>query len=272
VTQRLTVGRTPRKNGDYSIGVLTKALDVLDLLEVEQPITLSEIGRRSGVSKPTAFRILANLEARGYVEREEASGQYRLGIRLVQLGALTTRSLDLRTFARPALERLHRTYDETVNLAVVSERGVVYIDILESAHGLRMAATVGALDDFHSTALGKAALAFSPPETLQSLLSGRRLPRKTPNTIVRQEALARELDETRRRGYAIDEEENELGARCVGAPVFDQAGRVVAAVSVSGPASRLTLQRVPAVAADLLAASREISVRLGYRPAKQAGR
>lgn len=255
----------PARSADrYPIAVLTRALDLLDALEEGAALSLTEASARTGINKSTAFRILANLEARGYVARD-ATGRYGLGLRLAHLGTRMAEGLDLRTQARPLLYALRAESAETVNLAVPGEEGIIYIDIVESERGLRMAAAVGAQDDFHSTALGKAMLAYLPPERLDTLLARGRLERKTANTITRAGLLRAEFRRIRARGYAIDDEENEAGARCVGAPIFDHVGRIAGAVSVSGPASRLPPERLPKLAEALRAVSREISARLGHR-------
>ncbi len=250
---------------DYTIAVLTKTLDLLDVLDAHRALSLSELSGRAGVNKITAFRILANLRQRGYVERDAATGHYRLGVRLMQLGTRMSEGLDLRRVARPILESLRVEFDETVNLAVPKEQGIVYIDILQSARGLRMSASVGARDDLHTTSLGKAMLAFWPEPELEAFLGRGRLRQKTANTIVGPTALKRELARTRERGYAVDDEENELGARCVGAPVFDHRAAVAGAISISGPASRLTFDRLAVVAVSLVAASQQVSERMGYQ-------
>src|SRR5262245_27744505 len=116
---------------NYTIGVLTKTLDLLDVLDAHRTLSLTELSGRAGVNKITAYRILANLEQRGYVERDAVTGEYRLGVRLMQLGAHMSEGLDLRRVARPILETLRVEFDETVNLAVPKDNGIVYIDILE---------------------------------------------------------------------------------------------------------------------------------------------
>lgn len=252
---------------DYAIAVLAKALNLLDLLEEHQPQSLTELSRRSGIHKATAYRILANLENRGYVERDDSVGPYRLGFHLMRLGMRVTAGLDLPAVARPILERLQSEFNETVNLAVPGERGVVYIEILESAQGLRMAATVGAQDPFHSTALGKAMLAFWPASRLDEFLESTPLTARTTSTIVQAGTLKSELRRIRLRGYAVDNEENEPGARCVAAPIFDRTGSVIAAVSISGPASRLKPTHITGMTGSVMSACRQISIRLGYVPA-----
>ena len=259
-------GRTSEKSaaGRYRIGVLAKALDLIDLLDTHEALTLTELSAHSGINKVTTLRILVNLEERGYVERDEASGRYRLGFRLLQLGMRASERLDLRTTARPVLKSLHAETGETVNLAIPGQDGLIYIDIIESTHGLRMAATIGARDDYNSTALGKAMLAHLPAAQRDELLAGQTLPRKTSRTIVEPQALLEELERVRRTGYAVDDEENEPGARCLAAPVFDYQGRLVAAISLSGPSSRVTPERESELAARVRDAAARISAALGY--------
>lgn len=256
---------TESKNGRYSIAVLGKALDLLDALDGDEALTLTELSARAGIPKPTALRVLSNLEERGYVERD-AHGQYRLGMRLLQLGSRKSAGLDLRTIARPVMKELHAEFDETVNLAVPAEEGIIYIDILQSPRGLRMAATVGMRDHYHSSALGKAMMASWPEVKMKSFLGGA-LGRKTERTVATIDELLRELSEVRLKGYAIDDEENEVGARCIGAPIFDHRGSCVGAISVSGSASRLTDDRIEVLAERVRAAAAAISGTMGYRPA-----
>jgi DNA-binding IclR family transcriptional regulator len=255
-----------RPAGRYRIGVLAKALDLVDLLDEHEALTLTELSSRSGINKVTTLRILANLEERGYVERDDATGQYRLGFRLLQLGMRKSEGLDLRMVARPVLKSLHAETGETVNLAIPNRDGLVYIDIIESTHGLRMAATIGARDDYHSTALGKAMLAYHPASFQEEFLARQALPRKTSHTIVEPDALQDELKRVQDVGFAVDNEENEPGARCIAAPVFDYHGRVVAALSISGPVSRVSQERERDLAARVTAAARQVSLALGFRP------
>jgi IclR family acetate operon transcriptional repressor len=255
------------KAGDrYSIAVLGKALDLLEALEAEGEPTLTELSARTGIPKPTALRVLANLEARDYVYRD-VHGRYRLGLRLLQLGTHVTDRIDLRTLALPVMERLRDACNETVNLALPAETGIVYIEIMQSAHGLRTAASVGMLDPYHSSALGKAILAQAPDERIDDILGNEPLPRRTSRTLVTRADLEHELAHIRRQGYAIDEEENEIGARCIGAPIFDHRGVCVGAISVSGPATRLTSERAGPISTRVIEAAAAISKRLGYRPA-----
>lgn len=254
---------SPELADRYRIGVLNKTFDLLDVLERDGPLTLTELSAHAATNKVTVLRILANLEARGYVERDDA-GRYSLGLRLLQLGLRKSAATDIRAVAHPVLRELRERFDETVNLGIPDGAGILYIDILESSLGLRMAATVGARDDLHSTAIGKA-IASSWNGRQQETLMALPLTAKTTRTIRSMAALDAELALVRERGFSMDDEENETGARCIGAPVFDHAGECVAAISVSGPTIRMSDDRILQIAPEVQRAAALISERLGYR-------
>jgi len=249
--------------GKYRIGVLNKMFDLLDVLEREGPLTLTELSQRAATNKVTVLRILANLEARDYVERDEL-GRYSLGMRLLQLGLRKSAATDLRAVAHPVLRELRDQFDETVNLGVLIGAGILYLDILESTLSLRMAASAGARDDIHSTAIGKAIASRWNGREQEQLASLSMAP-KTARTITGIEQLRQELARVRDRGFSIDDEENETGARCIGAPIFDHTGECVGAISVSGPTIRMTDDRIVQIAQAVQTAANVISERLGYR-------
>lgn len=249
--------------GKYRIGVLAKTFDLLDVLERDGPLTLTELSHRAATNKVTVLRILANLEARDYVDRDDL-GRYSLGIRLLQLGLRKSAATDLRAVARPVLRDLRDQFDETVNLGVPSGSGILYLDILESSLSLRMAASAGARDDIHSTAIGKAIASRWNGHQQEQLASLPMAP-KTTRTITSFTQLEQELARVRDRGYSIDDEENETGARCIGAPIFDHSGACVGAISVSGPAIRMTDDRIVQIAQAVQGAANAISERLGCR-------
>ena len=268
---------TERDAPDYSIAVLDRSLDLLEALAdapAGAPLGVSELARRAGVTKSAAFRILANLERRGYVAKDAVSARYTLGTHLVYLGERSLGAIDLRAAARPALEALQRRFGETVNLGVRDGAEVIYVDMIESFHGLRMSARVGGRDYLHSTALGKAILAFLPSAERDRLLHlPGELPARTERTITDPVKLRAELERVRERGIAEDHDENEVGARCLGAPIFDHRGVVAGAISVSAPDSRLDDARAAEVAAAVRAESAAITRRLGGRmepPSKAA--
>jgi IclR family acetate operon transcriptional repressor len=250
---------------DYSIAVLDRAMDILEALaEARQPLGVTELARRVGATKSATYRILSNLERRNYVSKDLSTTWYTLGTRLAYLGQRSLGAFDLRQIARPVLQDLYQRFYETVNLGVLEGNEVVYIDMVESHHGLRMAAHLGSRDTAHSTALGKAMLAFLPPDAIAHELH-RDLGAKTERTIVAPAALKAELDRVRIKGYAEDLGENELGARCIGAPIFDHGREVVAAISVSSPESRLDDDRAAEVASAVRESASEITRRIGGR-------
>jgi DNA-binding IclR family transcriptional regulator len=250
---------------NYSIAVLERSIDLLEVMaDAGEPKGVSELARAIGSTKSATFRILATLEDRGYVSRVEEIGKYQLGLNLVHIGQSALERIDLRTVARPVLEDLHERFNETVNLGVLAGGRIVYVDMVESDHGLRMSARIGAHDNVHSTAIGKAILANLLPDQQEELLHGP-LPARTEKTLTDVDALRQEIERIKVSGFSRDRGENENGACCFGAPIFDAQGRVVAAISVSGPDTRLAGEVAEDVAVAVRAAAQEITNRLGGR-------
>jgi len=172
--------------------------------------------------------------------------------------------LDLIKAARPFMKDLQQSFDETVNLGILADGQVLYVEILESAQGLRMSSQVGARDALHSTALGKAILSAMPASEARELLISYRRLAATPRTIVGLEALLDELAVVAERGYSIDDEENEVGARCIGVPIHDLSGRAIGALSVSGPTTRLPPDVVATIGERLGEAAAAIEEQMGF--------
>lgn len=216
---------------------LERALDVIEALaRAERALGVGELAEDTGLPQGTVHRLLQTLHARGYVRRADAR-KYSLGTGAFRLGDAAQRAL-VRT-ARPYLADLVRLSGETANLAILEGDDVVYVDQVASPHTLRMFAEVGRHVPPHSTAVGKVLLAALPRDRAVALLRRTRLPARTPATITDPEAFLAELDRVRSQGWATDEEEQESGVRCIAVPV-GRDGRVVAALSVSGPADRFT--------------------------------
>ncbi|MDR7586293.1 MAG: IclR family transcriptional regulator [Armatimonadota bacterium] len=248
----------------YTVQVVDRGLDLLELLrDAPTPLSLGEIARRLGVAKTTGFRLLRTLERRGYVERLPGDHRYRLGPEWVAYVGRLPGPPSLAEAALPYLRRLRDRFAETVNLGVLRQGEVLYVEILESPHPFRMAAAVGARSPVHSTALGKAIAAHLPDEEVEAIVRQRGLPALTSRTITSLAAFRRELEKTRLRGFAEDNGETEPEASCVAAPVFGFGGQVVAAVSISGPTSRIQAIRPRAVRA-LRVACAAISRELGF--------
>ena len=247
---------------NYRIAVLDRSIDLMEAMaDAGGPIGVTELSRTIGSTKSATFRILATLEQRGYVRRVPENGKYQLGMNLVHLGQSALGRIDLRSIARPVLEDLHRRFNETVNLGVLSGGRIVYVDMVESQHGLRMSAQVGAHDNVHSTAIGKAILANLPESRQEALIEGP-LPARTEKTLTTREALLDDIERIRVSGFSRDRGENEVGANCFGAPIFDAQGNVAAAISISGPETRLNGEMAEDVAVAVRIAAQEISDRL----------
>ncbi len=199
---------------------------------------MAEASRGIGISRAAAFRLLHTLSVQGYVLKNSRSPRYYPAARLIALGQSLTSSTAIAGLMKSAMATLFELYGETVNVGLPHGDRVLYIDMLESRRGLRMAAQIGERDHLHSTALGKALLAALSHEDAAALIAGIPLPRLTHSTITSRTALFAEIARIRERGYAVDDEENEMGARCVGVAIRD-AGRPVVALSVSGPSVRM---------------------------------
>lgn len=249
-------------DGDrYSIEAVLRALDVLDVFRGSEALSLAEISQRVGLNKSRVFRLLHTLSQRGYVERGADGADYVLGIKLVERAACVKR--DLRQLALPFMRQLHERFNETVNLGILDEHEILYLEMLESSRPIRMAEVIGSRSSVHSTALGKAIVASLPEAELLSVLEPLHLVRKTERTITDKGELRRELMKVRREGYAVDNRENDSEGFCIGAPIFDGTGRVIAAMSVSGPADRVQ-GRSREIAEDLKRLCRDMTRKLSF--------
>jgi IclR family KDG regulon transcriptional repressor len=231
--------------------VLHKTLDILETIK-QQPsgVKLSDLSRAVEMPKATVYRILATLESRGFLDRGEDGG-YRVARKLFDLQQPLPIEQILNRVAQPKMEDLAKSCRETVNLGILDSGEVVVINTVESPQTVRMSSKVGNRRHLHTTAIGKVLLAALPEKEIFRLLRLKGLPRLTPHTIVSRLALMTELERVRDRGYAIDNQENELEGRCIGAPVVGPDGRVVAALSISGPVFRMDVNRARALAPKL---------------------
>lgn len=252
-----------KAEGPYQLQSLDRAVAVLEMLsESEIPLSLAEICQRMHIHKSTAHRSLMVLERGALVERTNEN-RYRLGLKLYELGTRAVEHTGLRARIHPYFGRLSTQVGETVHLSILQKTSIVYLDKVEPNKSTWMSSKVGTSNPVYCTAMGKAMLAFLPPELAGPIVSRIRFVRYTQKTLCAPEPLLKSLERARRRGYAIDDEEIEAGVRCIGAPIFSADRRPVAAVSISGPASRITAQSVPGIAKQLLDCCREISLALG---------
>ncbi|HWK26993.1 MAG TPA: IclR family transcriptional regulator [Solirubrobacter sp.] len=220
---------------------LDRALDLLEALADAGELGVSEIAARTGLVPSTAHRLLGTLVARGYASQNPATGRYRLGYKLLELtGGVQDRLARLTAAAKPHLEAIQARTGETTNLVVLEGRDVVYIESVSGTRSVRLHTEVGRSIPAHTSGAGKALLAWRDPVDVAALLDGAPLAPSTPHTLTTLDALQGDLAKIRKRGYATDDEEHELGVTCVATPILDDAGVPLAAISVSGPAPRMT--------------------------------
>ena len=247
-----------------------KAVALLKAFSHDQPeLSVAELSRRLGIHKSTVSRLLGALELEGLVERNPETGRYRLGTELIVLAGQVVGHADLRLLAKPYLDALASRYGETANLVVLYHDSALNIEqSVPAERQIKDIGWVGKRTPLHATSPGKVLLAFLPAEERAALLARLRLHRYTPRTITERAELEQKLERVRRQGYALAQEELEEGLNSAAAPVRDRSGRVCAAISLSGPAYRVTAERLPEIAAELMETAEQISRRLGYVPAE----
>ncbi len=255
-----------RQKSSYIIQSVTNALDLLEEFRGEDTeLGVTELSKRLGLHKNNVFRLLATLESRGYIEQNKVTGNYRLGLRVLELGQVFIKHMGLLKMARPILEEIVERCQETAYLGLIRDDRVVYVDVVEATQPVRVISRVGVGLPVYCSAVGKAQIAFESEDEVDRILGEQVLKRYTDKTVSNWEELGRQLEEIRARGYAIDDEEFDDGIRCVGVPVRDYTRRVVAGISISGPAYRFTDQRMEEELIPLaLEAGRNLSLRLGY--------
>ena len=253
--------RLPRASVSTTV---TKAINILDILAVKADvgISLAELCSLIDIPKSSAHRYLVTLQELGLAERK-GNDRYYLGTKIIEMAGTYLLKSDLRNDSQTTLDELAEMTGETIHLAVPSGTEVVYIAKVESKHALGMFSHIGARLPMHCTALGKAILAFSDRHKLQAVLTEPLITR-TPNSITLVKALENELTLIRSRGFAIDNEENEIGIRCVGAPIFDYTTKPIGAISISAPSDRMDKERCNSLGPLLLRAALNISRRKGY--------
>ena len=246
-----------------SIRAVERALDVLLCFSAETPeLTMTQIAEQVGIHKSTTHRMLATLERKRFVQRDPATGTYRLGIRVLQMAYLTLERNDLRRLATPFLHRLCDQFQENVDLSVLDETDVVYLNMIESPQRVKLAAAVGQRLPAFATASGKAILAFMPDETVQRILK-HGMPQYTLHTLRSPEAFFENMRQVRKQGFALSDQEFEEGINAVAAPILDHSNQPIAAVAVAGPAYRLTRERMIEISPLVLSTAHDIAQEMG---------
>lgn len=253
------------KSKSNLIQSVDRALQILECFSKrDTELGVTEIATRLDLHKSTTFGLLATLESRGYLKQNLENGKYKLGIKLFELGKLVEDDMDLRINSLPYLRELVAKYEETAHLAIRDGKEVLYIDKVEGESAIRMYSQVGKRAPMYCTGVGKAMLAFMSEEKIDSLLEDINFSKFTNNTITDLQKLKKELIEIKKRGYCIDDEEIEVGLACAAAPIVNYKGEAVASISIAGPTSRMTNEKLQLIAQDVKETAAKISRTLGY--------
>ena len=234
------------KDGSQLTRSVLKALDVLEFLhEQGSALPPAEIAAGIGVSRPTAYRLLATMANRGWVSKDpQDSGKFRLGYRILQLAGTFLEDLDLRSVARPFMEQLSRQYDVSVRLFILDDTEVVFIDVVAGSHSVQSFMPLGKRGLLHSIAVGKAILAHLPAEHLDRIIQTRGLPAVTPHTLTTLSELKKELERVRKMGYGIADREDNENLRAVGAAILNFQGLPIGGLAISDLVSRMNDKRI----------------------------
>jgi len=252
-----------KETEEYNVRAVERALQILNSFTDDYPERgVSDIAEAVGLHKATAHRILSTLLNYGFIERASNGSNYKLGVQLLDLGYRVNRRLDVRQEAIPYITQLGSTIDEAVDLSVFDQGQMLCVEMIQSSHALTISASVGKRLPAHCTAGGKLFLANLPDDELTEYLQ-KPLHSFTEYTHNDPVILREEFKTILKNGYGIDEQELELGVRAVASPVFDHKNKIIATVSIPGPLSRLTIERIQEITPLLLRATKDISQRLG---------
>lgn len=255
-----------KEKSEYIIQAVSHALDLLEQFHDEvDELGVTELSKRLKLHKNNVFRLLATLESRNYIEQNKVTENYRLGLKTLELGQTFIKQMGLLRQSRPVLEGLVKECNETTYVAILKEAHIVYLDVVETDLTVRVVPRVGARLPAYCTAAGKVQIAYMTDEELENYLPTKEMKRYTPKTIIDKDELKKHLKVIAEQGYAIDDEEMDVGVKCVGAPIRDYTRRIIGAVSVSGPSMRFTDERLEKELIPLVIRSgEEISHKLGY--------
>lgn len=255
-----------KEKSEYIIQAVSHALDLLEQFHGEvDELGVTELSKRLKLHKNNVFRLLATLESRGYIEQNRATENYRLGLKSLELGQTFIKQMGLLRQAKPILEKVVGACNETSYVAIFKDGYIVYLDVVETDLTVRVVSRVGSRLPAYCTASGKVHLAHMSDEEVDTLLPAKELKAYTPNTVVDRNKLKQELRKVADAGYAVDDEEVDIGVRCIAAPIRDYTRRIVGAVSISGPAMRFSDERLEKELIPLaIQAGEELSTRLGY--------
>ena len=257
-------GETTPSKESGRLGALRHGLAVLDMFDMDrQKITGAEIARHLGIHKSTASRIASNLVISGYLVPATNGSGFRLSGKLSRLGAIAAADTNLTTLSREHVQALVDEVGETCHLGILEGHEAVTVVLVDGSYSVRLHSWVGKRNDAYTTAMGKALLAGLSDATIDMLFPRKTLPQRTEHTVATVAELKEQLAVIRRHGFALDNEELELGLRCIAAPIIDHNGSVVAALTIAGAASRLTMTKIDSYVAKVKASAAKISAEFG---------
>ena len=243
-----------------------RTLTILEVLsDYNDGLGITEISSLVNLHKSTVHRLLSTLIYKGYVVQDEESSKYKITFKLFELGSKKVHKLDLLEISRPYTKMLMESVNEVVHLIIREETDIVYIDKVEANNTISMASRIGKRNPMYCTATGKAILAYLPEEEIREVWNKSKIVKLTKKTNTDFILFKKELQEVKKNGYAIDDEENEIGVKCVGAPIFDMNGDVVAAISVTGPVTRITDDKIDFISNEVMQCTNLISKEMGYK-------
>lgn len=251
---------------DNSSTAVERALSILESVSSRASgMTNAEISQRLDIPKSTASYLLRTLEQRGYLRREKASGKYKLGLKVLSLSHTVLTGLDIREVALPFLRQFVERNQLTAHLAILDQGRAVYVEKVEAPGFVKMDTWIGHRVDIHTTSVGKALVSLLPEAEVSQMLEHHGMTRHTAKTITARAKFMRELEKVRSQGYAIDDEENSIGVRCLAAPIFNAERHIIAAVGTSGTTAQIDKAHLRRAIEGVKEMARNISQQLGYQ-------
>jgi len=244
---------------------IDRTLQVLELFSLERPEWgVTEISKALNIYKSNVHNVLTTLAEKGFVIKDSKTDKYKLGIKFFELGSIVIKNMDLRKIAHPYMEKLLKEFNETIHLGILIEGEILSIEREESGQSLSPRIFIGKRAPLHCTGVGKAIMAYLPKDKVATIVEGKGLKKYTENTITNKEELEKEFLKIRKRGYAVDNMEHEEGVRCVAGAIRDYNGKVIASMSISGPAFRIDKSSILNIAKKIKEYCDCISKEMGY--------
>lgn len=242
-----------------------RSLSILEVLsDYRDGLGVTDISEKVGLHKSTVYRLLSTLIYKDYVTQDKETNKYKITFKLFELGNKRIEKMDILSASKLYTKKLMESVNEVVHLVVREDNKIIYIDKVEANNTIRMASSIGKRSPMYCTSVGKAMLAYLPENEVKEIWHNSEIKKLTENTITDFEALKTELEIVKIKGYAVDNEENEKGVRCIGAPIFNRLNEIEGALSISGPTIRVTKDVVEEIAKEVIKYAKLISKELGY--------